>query len=75
MSINLKINFLIITLLFPFNILAKDNCVDWFKNTGLKKDENYLIDCHIAKTDRGIFHFPNLCPKLCKTSNKQRIGG
>ena len=58
---------------FHSNISANDDCVNWFKNTGLKKDKNCLIDCHIAKTDMGTFHCPDLCPKLCKISNKQKI--
>ena len=32
-----------------------------------------MIECSIAETDMGTFHCPNLCPKFCQESSKERF--
>ncbi|MCY4321237.1 MAG: hypothetical protein OXC37_02365 [Bdellovibrionaceae bacterium] len=52
---------------------ATKECQNWFKNTGIKKDSNCLMECVVAKIDMGTFQCPEICPQLCKTSTRKEL--
>ena len=65
--------YLIFILYLPTNAFAIKECQTWFKNTGIKKDSDCLMECVIAKTDMGTFQCPEICPQLCKTSIRKEL--
>jgi len=62
----------IFILSFKTNLFA-DECVSWFKEKGLDKSDNCLIECTTKKTDMSTFHCPNKCVDLCKTPKKEQF--
>ena len=66
-----------IFLMVVFSVLihpvAAETCQTWFKNTGIKKDEDCLLECVSARTDMGTFHCSELCVQLCESPEKERI--
>ena len=60
--------YLIFILCLSANASTTKECQTWFKNTGIKKDGDCLVECVAAKTDMGTFQCPEICPQLCKNS-------
>ncbi len=52
---------------------SEEECLSWFKISGLKKGPDCLLDCGLAETDMGTFHCSAQCESLCKTKLKKRI--
>ena len=65
--------YLIFILCLSTNAFATKECQTWFKNTGIKKDGDCLLECVVAKTDMGTFQCPEICSQLCKTSIKKNL--
>ncbi len=48
-------------------------CQNWFDNKKIKKTQDCVIECSVAKTDMATFRCPDLCPKLCQKSKTERF--
>ena len=65
--------YLLFTLASPTVGFGDKTCQNWFNDEEIKQTKNCIVECSIAKTDMATFHCPDLCPKLCQQSNKQRL--
>lgn len=65
--------FLLFVLFQPFKAFSMEICQKWFKNIGIEKKDDCLVECSVAETDMGAFHCPNSCAILCKTSNTEKF--
>ena len=68
---------LIFQILFAFPLISAaastEECLSWFKNSGLKKGPDCLLDCGLAETDMGTFHCSAQCESLCKKEAKKPL--
>ena len=72
----MRIKYIFFTVLLFIAIhpaINAEECRTWFKNAGLKFDEDCLLECSIIKTDMKTFHCPLMCDKLCKSPIKEHF--
>ncbi len=59
--------------MFHFEMVKADTCLEWFNNSKIIIGPDCIIKCNSTKVDMGTFQCTNMCDKMCKLSQKERL--